>query len=220
MSSSCKKRRRLNNNINNTVSTIFKNKNVKDEKQCIGLINILNSCITNRMISFDMNVYILKEIAEYATGILIKCNSATHTSLDSRWIHHLYGNNFDVNQQYTNDLLLYNYKCEDEKCLHESHIFECKVCDKRTQINKLKECSPMYKKTYNNIHPYRVCSNKNCHGIYCSKCYSNSGVHCYVCTSYYCNACSKLSGFHCRFCCKYYCGDWEHCVEYCSYCFC
>ena len=193
--SSLIKKKRLNNNI---VSTIFKNKNAKDEKQCIGLINILNSC----MPSNNMNEYLLKEIAEYATGILIKCNSTTH----SGWIHHLYGNNFDADKQYENNLSLFTYKCDDEKCVDEVYIFECQKCDERSHINRYQsDKTPIC--TRRDIYPYRVCWFKNCVGIYCPKCCLNSGVHCWDCGKYVCNKCIKYSGGYCQECVKYYCKD-------------
>ena len=97
-SSAIKKRR-----MNNTISTIFNN--AKDEKQCISLIEVLDSCI-----QITMDRYILKEIAEYSTGTLIKCEHDLHKSIS--WIHHLCGNNFDTDNEenYSNELLLYNYQ--------------------------------------------------------------------------------------------------------------
>ena len=212
MSSSCAIKRRR---PNSTISTIFKNS--KDEKQCISLIEVLNSCI-----QITMDRYILKEIAEYSTGTLFKCQHDLHKSTTS-WIHHLSGNNFDTDKEenyYSNELLLFNYKCEDEKCSHEIHIFECKTCDKKLQINKLKP--------YDDIHPYRACTKGNCHGIYCQKCYSKGGFHCHACQDYYCNNCSKLSGGHCAHCSEYFCQlcayfmnykfNQDDVVQYCEHC--
>ena len=218
-SSSCaiNKRRRL----NNKVSTIFKNP--KDEKQCISLIDVLNSCI-----QIEIDRYILKEIAEFSTGILIKCKHDLHKSIphiDNFWIHHLRGNNFDKDnkENYENELLLYNYQCEDPHCSHEIHIFECKTCDKTHDINRYQEngmaiCKP------GDIKPFRSCSINKCDGIYCPKCCSKSGVCCSDCGCYYCNDCCKSNGGYCRSCSEYYCGDCAYFIneddflEYCDDC--
>ena len=213
MSSSCSSS--LNNNkrrrSNNKISTIFKNP--KDEKQCISLIDVLNSCI-----QIEIDRYILKEIAEFSTGILIKCKHDLHKSIphiDNFWIHHLRGNNFDKDnkENYENELLLYNYQCEEQPISHVVHVFECKTCDKTSQISRVKQNSWYQMSRFNSsscdIYPYRVCSEQNCHGIYCPKCYSNSGIHCNACVNYYCNDC-KLSGCHCAHCSEYYCENCAH----------
>ena len=216
MSSSCaiKKRRK-----NSTISTIFKND--KDEKQCIALINILNSCT-------QIDKYIIKEIAEYSTGKLVRCKHDIHNSIPhiiTAWIHHLYGNNFDPDktENYEKDLLLHNYQCEDEKCTAEAYIFECKTCDKTTHINRYQENGNAISKTYD-LHPYRSCSMDQCHGIYCPTCCSKSGVYCVTCESFHCNDCSKLNGGYCRYCSDYYCGDCAYFIneddflDYCDDC--
>ena len=200
-SSPATKKRRVNNN---TISTIFNNP--KDEKQCIGLINILNSCI-----KIKIDRYIIKEIAEYSTGELVKCKHDMHKSIPhtvTGWIHHLHGNNFDPDkaENYENKLLLHNYQCEDAKCTAEAYIFDCKTCDKRTHVNKCQENGNSTSKTHD-LQPYRSCSMDECHGIYCATCCSKSGVYCVKCVCFHCNDCSKLNGGCCGYCCDYYCGD-------------
>ena len=200
-SSPATKKRRVNNN---TISTIFNNP--KDEKQCINLIDVLNSCI-----KITIDRFILKEIAEFSTGTLIQCKHDLHKSsphIDISWIHHLRGNNFDIEnkENYENDLFLYNYQCEDPQCSHEVHVFECKTCDKTHDINKYKQNGMAISKA-SDIQPFRSCSIKDCGGIYCPTCCSKSGCNCYDCGCYYCNDCCKLHGGNCRSCSKYCCGD-------------
>ena len=179
--------------LNNQILTTFNN-NAKDEKQCLNIINVLNSCINddnNNKNYPQIMDYILKEIAEYATGILIKChgklNIPDSSFICSGFIHYLRGNNFNSNLEYKNELSLFNYKCDDERCTHEVHIFECKGCDRMAHVDKYPPTTLIAIHDEIDIFPYRLCSTSSCDGIYCPKCDEECGVFCNECAKYYCD---------------------------------
>ena len=203
------KRRRLNNN---DINTIFNHE--EDEKQCIQLINVLDSLAYITQIN---EMLILKEISEYATGNFINCQGGSLLHPCHGTIPFLYGNNFNLvllfGEQYTNDLSLYSYECSDYQCTKKVHIFACKGCNELAHIPvfpsdgcgaaRLRLCDPISK--------YRACSMRNnCDGIYCRRCCKAYMIYCGECDEYYCRACIKSNSGYCK---------GAHYFEYpCNYC--
>ena len=217
------KQRKLNNN---KISTIFSNS--EDDKQCINIINILNSCINNENNNNNypqITHHILKEISEYATGLIIKChgefndvmmfnnnnnnNNNNNTKQEllgcQGFIHYLRGNNFNVNYQYKNKWFLFNYQCDDDNCRQEVNIFECSAegCDDIEQVDDGQD-----------IYPYHACTLvscdalifvNSCQSFFCIKHFKDNGIFCNKCHHYYCNLCNKSEGDFCQECNKFYC---------------
>ena len=226
------KRRRLNNN---DINTIFNHK--EDEKQCIHLINVLDSLAYITQIN---NMLILKEISEYATGNFINCQGGTSLNPCHGIISFLHGNNFNLlllfGEQYTNDLSLYTYECDSDssQCTKKVHIFACKGCMELAHIPAFPTngCVAARSTLCESTSKYRACSMRNnCDGIYCRRCWKAYIIYCRECDEYYCRACIKSNAGYCKnghyFLCNYcsiiyipadhskikYCNDCRWCFE-------
>ena len=198
----------------------------KDENQYQQIVSTLTS------IYEEYPVRILKHISEFATGIIVDCPNTTlrHNACKSGEIHHLHGNNFkqcqDDECDHTygkQDYLVKNwemhkYKCDDDECCIQCHIFECPACIIEENDNTFHafRCLNFDGEMYPN-HACEFAS--ECKSIFCGQHWEIYGVTCDQCSKYHCFECSyqcddennedTKKGYHCVNvdCKKYICAN-------------
>ena len=177
------------------------------------LMYLLDESLNNNENFKEIDLFIIKEISEYATGNYIKC---IEDKCDGD-IHYLYGDNFGDNstvygytdrQEHHNIKLTYSYclfkyQCDDINCMKISHLLKCndKQCGLIMQFDREEAitsrtsiflCASGY--------PCR----KKC---YCKDHWSKNGVQCQSCNSFFCDSCKQAHPNYCNQCKKYICKE-------------
>ena len=165
-------------------------KDARDLNQYRSLFVALESTLNN-----NHPLEIVQEISMYSSGLMIKCND----SKCDGYIHYLRSDNFNDNKVYDNPWKLFTYKCDNQKCQFETHLFDCSSCGDIIQIG-----------IDVHIYPNHLCQLvSNCHSIYCNKmsCWQTNLIKCKCCFQEYCQKCSNnnnnndnCSDFHCCKC--------------------
>lgn len=194
------KQRKLNNV---QFATIFNND--KDKQQCLNILTKLYNATEDLNIKTTNSI--CKEIAEYATGLMVPCPGNHYSLIDDEYkknnlsscpgfIHYLHGDNF----QHT---LFCSYECDlpSDECNKTFHIFNNCTLDGCGPVNKLVQ-------THIDIYPNHAC-NSLCGVIHCDKHWRNNGSCCEYCSKYFCSDCTSKNGFRCcsQYCSKYICSD-------------
>ena len=197
----------------------------RDQNQYQKIVSTLNSIYEH-----EYPVRILKHIGEFATGIIVDCPDRTrrHNACKSGQIHHLHGNNFkqcnndDGDHVYGKDDYLvenwemHKYKCDDDECDIESHVFECGACVIEENDNKFHAFRCL--DNDGEIYPNHACEfASECKSIFCAEHCKIYGITCDQCSKYHCFECSwyqsddenNKKGYHCVNvdCKKYICAN-------------
>ena len=212
--------RKLNHN-NTSIFTHTKDKNQYEE-----IVSTLNSVLNENEVIIGLDI--LQNIGEFATGIIIQCPGKARFDCINGYIHHLYGNNFQIlnnnnnnnnnhvygqdnNNNHQEKWQMHKYECDNIECNIKYHVFECDACtfDYREDIESkfhVFECIDADVEIY----PNHACTfASECKSIFCAIHWEDQGVRCEYCSNYFCADCSYHDGYHCLSCdcTKYFCGN-------------
>lgn len=177
------------------------------------LVYFLDELLNNDDNLQKIDLFIIKEISEYATGNYIKCIEDKCNGD----IHYLYGDNCgdnfkvygytDRQQHHCQDLTyaycLFKYKCDDTNCTKISHLLKCndEECGLMIQFDREEIMFNISTTSIIQCYSGYYCKKK----CYCKNHWSRNGKFCDSCDSFWCQSCIKANPNYCIQCKKYIC---------------